>query len=74
MLHAIALTLFLGQPLLLYGGLFAFLLMIFTATVGYLNFKGISTIPFKYHPRLAIFTILVAILHAIFGLSVFFNF
>lgn len=74
MIHGLALTLFLGKPLVMYGGIVTFLLMTFTATVGFLNFKGIQTIPFKWHPRLAIITITIAIIHAILGLSILFNF
>jgi len=74
MIHNIAFAQFLGQPLVMYGGLFTFLLLLFTATVGLLNFKGILIIPFKWHPRLAITTIIVAIIHALFGLSILFNF
>ena len=74
MMQNIAYTLFLGKPLVMYGGVLTFLLMLFTATVGALNFKGISVIPFKWHPRLALTTIIIAIIHAIFGLSIFFNF
>jgi hypothetical protein len=74
MIHNLALSLFLGQPLVMYGGIFTFLLLLFTATVGALNFKGIVVIPFKWHPRLAIITIVVAIVHAIFGLSILLNF
>lgn len=58
----------------MYGGILTFLLLIFTATVGALNFKGIAIIPFKWHPRLAITTIIIAIIHAILGLSIYFNF
>ena len=74
MIHGFALTLFLGKPLVMYGGIVTFLLLLFTATVGFLNFKGIQTIPFKWHPRLALTTIIVAIVHAVFGLSILFNF
>lgn len=74
MIHNIAYTLILGKPLIMYGGILTFLLLLFTATVGALNFKGISVIPFKWHPRLALTTIIIATIHAIFGLSVFFNF
>jgi hypothetical protein len=74
MVHNIALTLFLGKPLVMYGGIATFLLLLFTATVGFLNFKGISIIPFKWHPRLALLTIIVAIGHAIMGLSILLNF
>ena len=74
MVQSIAYTLFFGKPLIMYGGISAFLLLLSTATVGYLNFKGIYKIPFKWHPRLAIVTIIVVIIHAIFGLSVYFKF
>ncbi len=74
MIHKFALTLFLGQPLVMYGGILTLLLLLFTATVGALNFKGITIVPFKWHPRLAIITIVVAIIHAILGLSIFLNF
>ncbi len=74
MISNIALTLFLGKPLVMYGGIFTFILLLFTATVGFLNFKGIWVLPFKWHPRLAILTIAVAIIHALFGLSILFNF
>jgi len=74
MIHELALSLFLGKPLVMYGGIFTLLLMIFTATIAILNFKGIHTIPIKWHPRLAAITIAVALIHAFFGLSIFFNF
>lgn len=74
MFHAIAYTLFLGKPLIMYMGILTFTLLLSTATVGALNFKGIHVFPFKWHPRLALTTIIVAILHAIMGLSVYFNF
>lgn len=74
MIHNIALTLFLGKPLVMYGGIATFLLLVFTATVGLLNFKGISVIPFKWHPCLAVTTIIVATFHAILGLSILLNF
>jgi len=71
MISTIALTKLFGLPLVAYGGIFTLLLIIFTATVGFLNFKGISVIPFKWHPTLAIVTIIIAILHGILGLSIF---
>lgn len=74
MISNIALTLFLGKPLIMYGGILSLLLLLTTATVGVLNFKRIAVIPFRWHPRLAIATLVVAIIHGIFGLSIFFNF
>jgi cytochrome b561 len=74
MVQTLALTPFLGLPLVVYGGITTLLLMLFTATVGFLNFKGIHVIPFKWHPRLAVTTITVALIHAVFGLSIFLGF
>jgi hypothetical protein len=74
MIHNLAFTLFLGQPLIMYGGITTFLLLLFTAIVGALNFKGIRIIPFKWHPILALITILVALIHGILGLSILLNF
>lgn len=74
MINSFALATLLGFPLVMYGGIFTFLLLLFTAIVGILNFKQITVIPFKWHPRLAIITILAALIHAIFGLSILFDF
>lgn len=74
MIHNFALMLFLGKPLVMYGGILTLFLMLTTATVGALNFRGITVVPFRWHPRLAVVTILVAMVHAIFGLSIYFNF
>jgi len=59
---------------MMYMGILTLFLLLSTATVGALNLKGISIIPFKWHPRLAMATIIMAIIHAIFGLSIYFNF
>lgn len=74
MINEIATSLLFGKPLIMYGGIFALLLMISTAMVGFLNLKNNQIIPFEWHSRLAIATLLVAFLHAFFGLSIFFNF
>jgi hypothetical protein len=74
MIQYIAYTLILGKPLIMYLGILTYISFIFTATVGYLNFKGKTVIPFKWHPRLATISIILATLHAILGLSAYFNF
>jgi hypothetical protein len=48
---------------------FSFLL--FTALVGYTNFKGKPILSFKWHPRLAATTIALAIIHAIMAASAY---
>lgn len=74
MINNLAFTLFLGIPLVGYLGAITLLLMLFTATVGALNMKGVTIIPFKWHPRLAIITITIALIHGILGASIIFNF
>jgi hypothetical protein len=74
MIHKIALFVIFGQPLIFYSGILALLALLFTATVGAMNFRGIATVPFRWHPRLAITTITIALVHAVFGLSLFYNF
>jgi hypothetical protein len=74
MISNIALTLFLGFPVVMYGGIFTLLLLLTTTTVGFLDRYGIRVITFKWHPRLAIITIIVALIHGLFGLSILFNF
>ena len=74
MINSFAYILIWGKPLVMYLGLITFLLLLFTATVGALNYKGIRIIPFKWHPFLAATTITVAFIHGLLGLSIFFNF
>lgn len=74
MVYSIALKMILGIPLVVYGGIFTLFMLIFTAAVGYLNFHGYSVIPFKWHPKLAIITLVSALLHGLMGLSIYLNF
>lgn len=74
MIAQIAYSQILGKPLLLYIGVLSMLLMLFTATIAILNKKGIQKIPFQWHPRMAIVTIIFAIIHGIFAMSAYLNF
>jgi hypothetical protein len=74
MVQGLAYTLILGKPVIMYMGILTYLSFIFTAIIGYLNFKGKTIIPFKWHPRMAVTSITLATLHAILGLSLYFNF
>ena len=74
MIQNIAYTLVFGKPVIMYGGILTLTMLLFTATVGALNLHGIHVIPFKWHPVLAVMTITFALLHAMLGLSVYFNF
>jgi hypothetical protein len=75
MISQFAYTLIFGKPVIMYGGILTYLLLLSTAGVSLLNVKfQIHVIPFKWHPRLATLTIIVATLHAILGMSLYFNF
>lgn len=74
MISQIASTAVFGIPLIMYGGILTLLLLLSTATVGYLNYHSRVLIPFKWHPRLAVATVIAALLHGFLGLSLFFNF
>ena len=56
-----------GKPLIMYGGIVTFLLLLATATVALVTVKGIYALPVKYHVWLARFTIAFALFHAALG-------
>ncbi|MFA5022469.1 MAG: hypothetical protein WC508_05325 [Patescibacteria group bacterium] len=70
MLKQIALTMIFGKPLIVYGGLTTLLLLLITATIGLMIMKG-KKVPIAIHVWLARLTIVIAVLHAILGLSLF---
>ena len=74
MIQNIAFTQILGLPVIAYGGMTTLLLVLFTSIVGFLNYRGITTIPFKWHPVLALLTIIFSLVHGIMGLSIFLGF
>lgn len=64
-----------GIPLVAYGGIATITLLFLTTASAVLNMKmGIHIIPFKWHPRLAYATVIMATLHALLALSVYLNF
>ncbi|MBN2459746.1 hypothetical protein JXB28_05670 [Candidatus Woesearchaeota archaeon] len=62
----------LGKPLIMYGGILTLLLLLFTASIAILNKKGIHTIPFQWHQRMAITTIIFALIHGMLGVLAYF--
>ncbi len=56
----------------MYVGIITLLSFLVTATIGFLNFKGIHKIPFKWHPVMAAISITLAILHGLFGILAYF--
>jgi hypothetical protein len=61
-----------GKPLIMYMGILTLLSFLFTATIAVLNFKGIHKIPFKWHPRMAVISITLAIIHGSLGILAYF--
>lgn len=72
MIKDIAYYLIFGKPLILYTGILTFFSFLFTALIGFLNYNGIHKIPFKWHPRMAIISITLAIIHGLMGLLLYF--
>ncbi|MBW3003803.1 hypothetical protein KY337_04510 [Candidatus Woesearchaeota archaeon] len=61
----------LGKPLIMWLGIMTILLLLTTAYLGYKVFKGRGEL-FMYHKRLAIATILLALVHGTLGVLAFF--
>jgi hypothetical protein len=62
----------LGRPLILYLGILTILGFLFTASIAILNHKGIHAIPFRWHPRFAAVSIVLAAVHGILGILAYF--
>jgi hypothetical protein len=61
-----------GKPLIMYIGIFTLLSMIITALIPVLKKKnGTRLIPFKWHSRMAIVSIIFAVLHGILGILIY---
>lgn len=74
MISEIASYQILAMPLTALLGMITFLLLLLTALVSIMNKKGVTFIPFRWHPRFAALTILLALLHGILGLSLVLGF
>ena len=65
---------FLGLPLVAYGGIITLILFSTVAYIGMSLKSGKSKIPYKFHPILAKIAIALAIIHALFALSIYLNY
>jgi len=72
MLAEIAYYQIFGKPVIMYTGILTFSSFLFTAAISVMNKKGLKYIPFKWHPRMARISIILALIHGILGLSVYF--
>jgi hypothetical protein len=55
----------------MYMGILTLLSFLFTASIAILNKKGIQKIPFSWHPKMAIISITLAVIHGLFGILAF---
>ncbi len=61
-----------GKPLIMYLGILTLLSFLATAAVGVMNIRGITTIPFVWHLRLAGLSICLALIHGTLGVLAYF--
>jgi len=61
-----------GKPLIMYLGVVTVLLFLTTSMIAILNMKGIATIPFVWHPRLAVLSLGLALIHGMLGIMAYF--
>jgi hypothetical protein len=71
MLETISFFMILGKPFIMYLGIITLISFLVTASISIMNKKGINKIPFKWHPRMAILSIGLAVFHGILGVSLF---
>jgi len=74
MIKEIAFLPILGLPLVVWGGIKTFILVLATAMIPMLNQKKITKIPMKYHVWLARIAIVVGLLHGLLAALAFWGF
>lgn len=57
----------LGLPVIVYMGLITLILLLSTATLGYMVFTGKGNIKVRTHLRMAVLTVIFALVHAFFA-------
>jgi hypothetical protein len=74
MIAQFAYSMHFGLPIVAYAGMTTLLLLLTTATLGYLSLHGKIQNGFKYHFFFARVTIAFALIHAILASSAYLNF
>lgn len=74
MIAQFAYSVYFGLPVIAYAGILTLILLLTTATLGYLSLHGKIQNGFKYHFFFARTTILFALFHAILAASAYMNF
>jgi hypothetical protein len=73
MLKEIAYTPILGLPVLMWGGILTFLVMVTAAVMAHLNLKQKFAPGFKWHVRLAILAFIMALSHGLLAILSYFG-
>ena len=57
-----------GLPLIVYGGILTLISLLTTAGIMYLNNRKITKIPFQWHHRMALITVVLGLIHGLLGI------
>lgn len=68
MFSSIAYYIFLGLPMIAWGGIVSFFFLFSTVFIAFLHKKGNFTIPYKYHPIFGFITLILASFHGLLGI------
>lgn len=72
MLTNISYYLIFGRPLIMYLGILTLSSFLFTAYIGFMNLRGKTKIPLRWHFRMAGISLTLAIIHGILGIAAYF--
>lgn len=70
-LTTLAFTVIAGKPILIWSGIITYIFFIFTAMIPILVRRGIRIIPFTWHHRIAMTSLILATIHGMLALSAF---
>lgn len=74
MFSEFAYSLIFGKPVIFYLGVITLFSFFFTASIAMMNKRGISYISFKWHPRMAKISLVLALAHGFLALSYYLGF
>lgn len=72
MFNEISYHLIFGKPLIMYMGITTITSFFITASIGFLNLRGYTAIPLKYHFMMAKISLALAVIHGTFGILAYF--
>lgn len=74
MIANLAYYLILGKPVIFYLGILTYTSFSFTALLGFSYYKGRPILPFAWHPRFAVTSLILGAIHGLLGLSIYLKF